>query len=127
MGLAMHSVPLVLWREPGPWVMASSLHSVNRTSLTALVSIVETSGCALFHCFSYISVSYGNHGCQGGNMHNTYLYIISNEGVAREQSYPFKAKVVFAAYVCIPYTGRNKNLTSKFTLHLALHSRHSLV
>ena len=34
---AMHSVPLVLWREPRPWLTESSLHSVNRTSLTVLV------------------------------------------------------------------------------------------
>ena len=39
------------------------------------------------------AVPYGNHGCQGGNMYNTFLYIVSNDGVCTADSYPFKGKV----------------------------------
>ena len=95
-GPAMHSVPLVLWKEPGPWLMGSSLLSVNRTSLTALVGI-PSRNFRQTDMLSSISrsVSYGNYGCQGGNMQNTYLYIVANEGVASEATYPFKAKVYY--------------------------------
>lgn len=39
------------------------------------------------------TVPYGNHGCQGGNMYYAFLYVISNEGVDKMSSYPFKGKV----------------------------------
>ena len=42
------------------------------------------------------TVSYGNHGCHGGNMYNTFQYIIANEGITTEVSYPFIAKVHIA-------------------------------
>ena len=48
-------------------------------------------------------------------MHNTYLYIISSEGVASEQSYPFKAKVLCATYICTLYS-ENRALTSALVL-----------
>ncbi len=38
-------------------------------------------------------VSYGNHGCQGGNMYDTYMYILANEGVATGDLYPFYGRV----------------------------------
>ena len=41
----------------------------------------------------YIIVAYGNHGCNGGNMRNTYQYVIGNSGVDTESSYPFQGKV----------------------------------
>ena len=37
----MHSVPWELWKEPGVWPMASSLHSVNKISLTAQVENIN--------------------------------------------------------------------------------------
>jgi len=54
----------------------------------------------LCHFSLSASVSYGNHGCQGGNMYNTYLYIIANEGVETAKLYPFQGKV-----------GRNRQTT----------------
>ena len=60
-----------------------------------LLFIVQVFISDLYSLSSYISlVSYGNHGCHGGNMYNTYQYIISNEGVNTEGLYPFNAKVM---------------------------------
>nr|AAF21819.1 silicatein beta [Tethya aurantium] len=44
------------------------------------------------------SVAYGNHGCQGGNMYNTYLYILSNDGIDTSDGYPFKGKQTSCTY-----------------------------
>ena len=38
-------------------------------------------------------VSYGNHGCKGGNMHNAYMYILANDGIETSNSYPFQGRV----------------------------------
>ena len=35
----------------------------------------------------------GNHGCEGGNMYNSFWYIVENEGIATESSYPYKRMV----------------------------------
>ena len=40
------------------------------------------------------AVSYGNHGCKGGNMYNAYQYIVANDGVTTASSYPFISKVI---------------------------------
>ena len=39
------------------------------------------------------TVPYGNHGCNGGNMYNTYQYVVGNEGVDSQISYSYKARV----------------------------------
>ena len=39
------------------------------------------------------TVPYGNHGCKGGNMPAVYRYVIANEGVDTQNSYPFRGKV----------------------------------
>ena len=41
----------------------------------------------------YIAVPYGNHGCHGGNMYDAFLYVIANDGVAKDSAYPFLGKV----------------------------------
>lgn len=38
-------------------------------------------------------VSYGNHGCKGGNMLNAYMYILANDGIETSNSYPFQERV----------------------------------
>ena len=36
---------------------------------------------------------YGNHGCSGGTIHNTFHYVISVGGLAADKAYRYKAKV----------------------------------
>ena len=43
-------------------------------------------------------VPYGNHGCQGGNVHNVYNYVVDNQGIDTEASYPYKGKVHCSSY-----------------------------
>ena len=49
--------------------------------------------------FSDVSVFFmhtvpeGNNGCNGGNMYNSYMYVIFNDGVNTEKSYPFEGIV----------------------------------
>ena len=35
----------------------------------------------------------GNNGCSGGNMFNSFMYIIDNEGIATSSAYPYQAIV----------------------------------
>lgn len=46
------------------------------------------------YSLSHILVAYGNHGCNGGSVHNTYLYIISNEGIDTANAYPYLEQVI---------------------------------
>ena len=55
----MHLVHWELWREPGGWPMASSLHSANRTSLTAQVERVLTT--KSLPLLTYSQINYVSH------------------------------------------------------------------
>ena len=35
----------------------------------------------------------GNNGCQGGNMYNSFMYIIFNDGINSEKSYKYQGMV----------------------------------
>ena len=39
------------------------------------------------------TVPEGNNGCNGGNMYNSYMYVIFNDGVNTEKIYPFEGIV----------------------------------
>ena len=40
-----------------------------------------------------MKVPYGNHGCNGGNMYDAFLYTIDNNGIDKEENYPYQGKV----------------------------------
>ena len=39
------------------------------------------------------STRFGNHGCKGGYLSKSYLYVISNRGIDSESFYPYEHKV----------------------------------
>ncbi len=39
------------------------------------------------------AVTFGNRGCNGGNMYDAFSYVIANDGVDKSGSYPFQGKV----------------------------------
>ena len=62
-------------------------------------NIIDCSGmlCVSYHvkealtpCFA---VPEGNNGCQGGNMYNSYTYIIFNDGIDIDAAYKYQATV----------------------------------
>ena len=44
-------------------------------------------------CVCVYVVPYGNYGCSGGNVFNTFTYVIANAGVDTEGSYPYIGRV----------------------------------
>ena len=92
----MPSVQWVLWREPMLWLLVLSPLSVNRISSTAQVSASVDKSTTVNKSFTFHIVPYGNHGCQGGNMYDSFLYIVANEGIDTSSSYPYKGKVATA-------------------------------
>ncbi len=62
------------------------------------------------NAFSH-TVPEGNNGCNGGNMYNSYMYVIFNDGVNTEKSYPFEG------IVC--------NKKNTYLTFLAIHTCHS--
>ena len=106
--LAMHSVPRELWREPMPQPPIRGCHYQNKISWIAQVyfsgsiytkcsfcaAIMFSNSTCIIICGVFILiVPYGNHGCQGGNVHKVYEYVVDNQGIDTEASYPYKGRV----------------------------------
>ena len=43
--------------------------------------------------FSNCSGAHSNNGCNGGNMYNSFMYIIDNEGIDTSPAYPYQGMV----------------------------------
>ena len=103
-GAAMHLPPLESWRDCMPWPRGRWSHSVNRTSLTAPVSQLDTQRptwlysephfvTSVYLSFSFSPVPYGNRACSGGSVETSLMYIIDSGGLDTDKYYPYKEKV----------------------------------
>jgi len=72
-----------------------SLEGVNFNKTGKLVSLSEQQ---LVDC----SGSFGNHGCNGGLMTNSYKWIKSNGGICTEEDYPYTARDGTCKKTCTP-------------------------
>ncbi len=54
------------------------------------------------------SVPYGNHGCNGGNTHDVYEYVIDNQGIDIESSYPYRGRGSEGGGAAIPLGVRGR-------------------
>lgn len=61
----------------------------------------------LLYCW-YMTGHFGNRGCNGGNMKNSFRYVISNKGINSAMYYPYRARVRclwrswrFICYLCV--------------------------
>lgn len=50
------------------------------------------------------TVPEGNHGCNGGNMYNSFMYVIDNEGIDTADGYPYQAIVSDALTAILPHS-----------------------
>ena len=79
------------------WQQENLYHLVNRTSLTVQVCLKIVFYIEM-RVFIHNIVPYGNMGCSGGSQEVSILYIIDNDGIATENSYPYIANVSFEWY-----------------------------
>ena len=56
-----------------------------------MCDVIRNNGRLVLLCV-YI-VPYGNYGCSGGNMYNSFMYVIANDGVDTEDSYAYVGRV----------------------------------
>ena len=53
------------------------------------------------HPLTHSTVPMGNNGCNGGNMYNSFMYIIDNGGIDTSYAYPYQATVSLYTSTCI--------------------------
>nr|CAM57981.1 silicatein alpha [Geodia cydonium] len=83
-----------------------ALEGANALATGTLTSLSEQN---IIDC----SIPYGNHGCKGGNMYDTYLYIVANEGIDTSASYPYSAKQLGCSY---SVSGRGARISNSISI-----------
>nr|CBY80149.1 silicatein yellow variant [Tethya aurantium] len=72
----------------------SAMGALEGASALATGKLIPLSEQNIIDC----SVPYGNHGCKGGNMYIAFKYVIANDGVDSETSYPYGGKQSSCTY-----------------------------